>query len=405
MTDERNDNQEEYDGNPYDDWTAEQMADEFCNPKDALRVVRWSLERSCPYREGDGWELPDKTHEQLAELVKLNKRLGMDFEGICVTSNTEIYFSAEDFFFIPDRGYRVEDAFEPYGGVEAALDQCGTCPVNVDFEEEPNKRLAGCHGEFKIVSDHPLFSPVVQEAIKNRGLENKVAERFPKTNPPWYGFWMRSPLLRPQAQVLLPLLDEVFAHYAYGVHEGEERFLEALNLVSATGIFPMHVTLLPPESSDKFGFLGYHCPACKAPSPDGELPPQKTGLIRELPAIDCPVCGFRYSPQETRGLYQSPSPKVKDELLEDQMGSEAYWQFVHRYLLHRGVPPEQVVQHARWERKRRQENPDSWEEGKTRYSLGPNGEPYHGPPCSHCGKFLPSPEAKRCEFCKAEQQQ
>ena len=180
---DKHDHPEEHE-NPYDDYT-EQMADEVNPPKSTPRRSL-VLERSCPYREGGepSRELPDTTHQQLAELVDLGKKLGTEFEGICVTDATTIFYSPEDSLFIPNRGYRVQDAFAPYGGVEATIDQCGRCLANIDPEDHPNKRLAACHGELKVVADHPLFAPVVQQAIKNRGLRDAVAERFLKTNPP-----------------------------------------------------------------------------------------------------------------------------------------------------------------------------------------------------------------------------
>ena len=61
--------------------------------------------------------------------------------------------------------------------------------------------------------------------------------------------------------------------------EGEEDFMEALSLVKASGQISMHVTLLPPEAQDTSGYYGYHCPSCKAPSPDVELRPQRPGLF------------------------------------------------------------------------------------------------------------------------------
>lgn len=404
MTDDHKHNDEQYDGNPYDDFSAEELADYLDPPKDALRVIRWSLQRSCPYREGDGWELPDTTHEQLAELVELAKQLLLEFERVYVSSTTRIYYSPVDYLLIPDRGFRVDDAFGPYGGVRVVIANCGNCPVNVDPIESPYKRFAACHGELKVVSDHPLFAPAVQQAIANHGLEDEVATRFPNTNPPWYGFWMRSPLLRPQAEVLLPVLDEALAKYEYGIVEGAEEFLEALSIVHAWGNVAMHVTLRPPESHDKIGFWGFHCPVCKAPSPDAELRPQKPGLIRQLPTIDCPVCGSRYAPQKTRGQYQPPPPEVQYELLEEQLGSEAYWQFVYKYLVHMQQPPERAEQYCRWERQRREENPKSWEQRMKDYPTGPDDVPYHGPPCSDCREYLPSPEAKRCECCGFERQ-
>ncbi len=319
-----------------------------------------------------------------------------------VTDATTIFYSPEDSLFIPNRGYRVQDAFAPYGGVEATIDQCGRCLANIDPEDHPNKRLAACHGELKVVADHPLFAPVVQQAIKNRELQDAVAERFLKTNPPWYGFWMQSPIGRPEAEVLLPILDEALANYQYPV-EGEEDFMEALSLVKAWGLIFMHVTLLPPEAQDTSGYYGYHCPSCKAPTPDVVLRPQRPGLIRQFPTIECPVCGFTYSPLETRGQYQPPPPEVKDELLEEQLGTEEYWEFVYRYLLSMSEPEERAKQYCRWERERREENPKTWEQ-QPATPFGPDDVPYHGPPCSDCCEYLPSPQAKRCERCGAEQE-
>ena len=388
--------------NPFDDFTAEQMAEEFDRPEEAVRVVRWALERECPYRQGDRWQLPAVTHEQLADLVDLCGRLGGDFKGVCVTDWTRLYYTPEDYLRFPDRGYRVEDAFAAYGGVDQATLTCGTCLANVNERksykhwQEP---VAGCHGELKVVSDHPLFAPVVEEAIKSTGMEAAVAELFPATDPLWNGFWMRSPIRHKEAKVLYPIVKQALSNYEFGYIEGIEAFLDALARAELGNFIPLHVELMPPEAVAPLETVGFHCPFCKAPTPDTDFPPEKRGLVPQFPTIKCPVCGMPYSPLETRSLLQNPPAEEKDELLEELLGTEEYWEFAHRYLVKCGESAELAERYCRWERERREENPKTWE----RKQRGFIDEPDYGPPCSDCCEYLPSPESKQCKRCGAEQ--
>ena len=74
---------------------------------------------------------------------------------------------------------------------------------------------------------------------------------------------------------------------------------------------------------------------------------------------------------------------MKDELLEEQLGAEEYWEFVYRYLLSMSEPEERAKKYRRWERERREENPSTWEQ-QPATPFGPDDVPYHGPPCSDC---------------------
>ena len=129
-------------------------------------------------------------------------------------------------------------------------------------------------------------------AVRNAGYEAKLKDAFERTEPFWYGLWTQSPLSSYQSRILHAVLAELLvAVPRYKKYVAE--FLDALEK-GGSG-HHVNVELATPGHVD-LGFVTtfVHCPHCKAEGPfkrwQNEYP---------VEPIDCPVCGFNYSPAQT----------------------------------------------------------------------------------------------------------
>lgn len=305
--------------------------------------VRWSLERRCPYREGEGWERPETAARQLDDLRTLRGATadGDVVEGICVTSWREVcplktprgrpdHASCVQ---VPYLGFAVAERFAQYGGMEKVLETCANCEANVAAEGA--FAVAGCHGRFWAPPQSAELNDRLKESLAELGLTADYEEHFPKTTPIWYGLWIPSPLGPEHARVLGPVLKRTFA-------EVDERynsvgpFLKALALCERHGT-PLHVCLTPCGQSD-FGWrtVFAHCPRCKASAPGGWRP--EGSPVRSL----CHVCGGVFNPADTHS-YEPVNWDLEREVLETNLGSEAYGQLVRSYVQSQGYTPEHAA--------------------------------------------------------------
>jgi hypothetical protein len=290
---------------------------------DTYQIVRWALERPCPFRSGDQWFLPHRTCSQLADLrtVACTAAQGRVFKGICVTS----WWVQQ----IPMTGFRVEDRLRSIGGLSQAWKICGKCEANTKAEDAID--IAGCFGW---LCAEPS-SQELQHVLKDRKIEQQFFAAFPLTSPIWYGLWINSPLRTSQVELLHELLQGVFDQ-SQGQNRDKRHFLNALQAAREQHL-PLHVSLAPPGHID-FGWYTVfpHCPRCKAETP---LERWQSSYPKE--PHSCRVCRHVFIPAEHHKSerYEEESESNK---LEQQMGTEAYWQFVRAYLLHQGRPLERV---------------------------------------------------------------
>jgi formylglycine-generating enzyme required for sulfatase activity len=302
---------------------------------DTRQVVSWALERQCPFRTGDQWFLPDQAFRQLAELrtVASGESDGRNVGGICVTSWTTERDNSGNVHQIPCSGFRIEERLAPVGGLSAALATCRACEANVRTELEIE--VAGCFGHLDVWPDSQELDDKLWSIIERRNLEAPLRSAFPVTTPLWYGFWINSPLQRPQAEFLHELLDAVCDD-----DDPEDKeirhFLNAL-MAAIRWELPVHVSLAPLGHTDLGWYTIFpHCPRCKANAPVGRWREKYPTTPHE-----CRACGHCFIPDEHQSSEQFDIDPDSDSL-EKQLGEGGYRQFVRTFLLHRGCSPEQA---------------------------------------------------------------
>jgi len=322
---------------------------------DTGQIASWSLERPCPLRTGADWFLPVSTRQQLGRLRSVASSLsnGREFEEIIITG-----YSVPDFddvldgvwdhspksTWVPVSGFRAGSAIRPYTDVEQIVEICRNCEANC-ASSQPLK-IVGCFGWVDTPVSWERVEPLLQRVLRDRNLSERLDRLFVRTKPLWWGFWIDSPLNRPQAELLLELFETAFSDVASEQmnDEGMSGFLAALK-ASIDWQIPLHVAMSPPGHTD----LGYittfaHCPRCKA---EARLK-RWTGSYPKTP-YKCHVCSHVYIPRDTAaskpddGLNSKPGgddsePSDLRELLGDD-----YDDFAIRFLIHRGCTVEQAT--------------------------------------------------------------
>jgi Zn ribbon nucleic-acid-binding protein len=131
------------------------------------------------------------------------------------------------------------------------------------------------------------------ESIRRTGTESQLRDAFQITDPLWYGFWINSPLSETQCRVLSTLFTDLIAKVPR-YRDRLEAFLDALSRSLSTAE-QLHVELLSPGHVDMGWITIYvHCPRCKA-----EGPFKRWQESYPSEPINCPTCGFVYSPATT----------------------------------------------------------------------------------------------------------
>jgi formylglycine-generating enzyme required for sulfatase activity len=302
---------------------------------DTRQVVSWALERTCPFRSGDGWFLPTRTCTQLADLrtVASAEGDGRIVNGVCVMSWTTERDNTGKVHNIPFSGFGIEDRLGSVGGLTAALMTCRACEANA--KTELGIDVAGCFGHLDGCPDSEELDRELWQIIEQRNLEGRLRAAFPVTTPLWYGFWINSPLRRVQAEFLYELLDA--ACDPNDLQDKDvQHFLKALE-AAVRWELPVHVSLAPLGHTD-FGWYTVfpHCPRCKANAPVGRW---KDSYPKE--PHECQVCGHRFIPDEHHSSERDQYDWDADRL-EKRLGEVGYEQFVRAFLLHGGCSPEQV---------------------------------------------------------------
>lgn len=215
---------------------------------DTIQDVIWSLERPCRFRAGQDWFLPGKTFAQLHDLETVSEgALGEIVDGICITSygfsNPELEASGilerESMRSLPYCGFHVEERLAKYGGLAEAKKVCGECEANA-HRGSPIE-VAGCCGSLLFDPDSSELDELLLSVIMERNLDGPFRAAFQVTTPLWYGFWIDSPLRRPQTA----LLEEIFK-YAFADEAARDsellHFCAALKAAVSWNL-PIHVWL------------------------------------------------------------------------------------------------------------------------------------------------------------------
>ena len=302
---------------------------------DTRQVVSWALERKCCFRNGENWVLPGQTFEQLADLrtvvrAESDQRV---VDGFCITSYSMERDNTGKHFQIPHDGFRIEERLGKYGGLSEAIQVCHACEANV--EKELDTKVAGCFGYLDIWPDSPELEEQLWGIIRERNLEGPLQATFQVTTPLWYGFWMKSPLMRLEAEFLHELLDAT-CDDDDPADKDVRHFLKALKAAIDREL-PLHVSLAPLGHTDMGWYTVFpHCPRCKANADVGRW---KEEFSSE--PYECKVCGHIFNPNEHHSSERDDMDWSADSL-EKQLGEGEFAQLTRRYLLHQGCSEEQA---------------------------------------------------------------
>jgi hypothetical protein len=300
------------------------------NMADTRGGISWALERPCLLRSGENWARPNVTDRQLADVSAYSRGLhdGRVVDDICVTAYTCGSDSTGNSVMLPYSGFRVSLAQVQFGGEEAVRTACGGCEANVARDVRPV--LAGCHGFLDARPNSEELETELRDQVRLKALEAEVARLFRRTTPLWYGFWIDSPLRRPQCALLLALLE--------GTEDPDDErddelrhFLAALR-AAVDWELPLHVAMAPPGHTDLGWYTVFpHCPRCKAHAPVARWQESYSDE-----SIDCEVCGHHYSAAATHKMEPMDLAAWDAGRLENILGATDLEGFWRRFLAHRG---------------------------------------------------------------------
>ncbi|HUV06864.1 MAG TPA: hypothetical protein VMX75_03980, partial [Spirochaetia bacterium] len=244
---------------------------------DTLPFVYWTLQRPCPYRTGEGWELPRTAYEQLKYMKTYSSCSDRDdvFEGFCLSAHTTLTLEAskheqlgipEEFVRIPVGGFSVEEKL--LGSLENACRTCSECEANVQQVETGSNHagcpaLAGCTGRFIFRMGDRELNEDLLDRIEKESID--FENTFFLTKPLLYGLWIGSPLNSRQTRALRALLGDLSRGGSL-TDRDIPYFLESLKTSEETGL-GLRVEVLPPGHADLGRYMIFpHCPRCKASS-------------------------------------------------------------------------------------------------------------------------------------------
>ena len=237
----------------------------------------WAIEKSCPLRNCNDWQLPERTERELRSLRAASDALhtGRVFEGVALQGHT----AADKELPL---GFPVEEVLSAYGGSAAITSACGNCLANAVPADNKN-RWAGCFGMLDLGIEPADAHQECEQAIDQLNRRQELKELFLATSPSWYGLWERSPLLPRQIAFLAELIVEMSKHSARK-HPGLNQLSSAL-LAGHRSQLPMHVQLTPVGrvENDRW-IMPVHCPECRA-------------ALQTFTRQHCPTCGRQGFPQ------------------------------------------------------------------------------------------------------------
>ncbi len=302
---------------------------------DTLQIVSWALERKCNLRSGDHYYLPSKTQEQLSDFIMVARAHTDDrvVNGICVTGWTTGDDKSGNVYDIPCSGFFVDKRLGRFGGIKQVQQICGTCEANV--ESKLATRIAGCFGHIEVWPNSEELDAMFWKVIGERRLEDRLRSVFHVTAPLWYGFWIDSPLRRPQCELLYELFDAV-CDYESETDDGTVHFIHALKAAMDSDL-PLHVSLSPLGHTDLGWYTVFpHCPRCKAIAAVGRWQEKFSNED-----FECEVCGHIFDPDENHRM-ERMDHDWEASSLKIQLGESEHEDFVRQFLAHRGCSAEQI---------------------------------------------------------------
>ena len=273
---------------------------------DTAQYVHWHLEYGCPFRQGEAIHTFAAAWHATSRLKAIDQCEARHdvFDDICVTGVS--YFRGEKW---PSSGFRISEAVAPVGSLQAAREVCGNCPAN---GLGPGL-MAGCCGLLPFHPGDEELDSKLRAAVATKGLHKALAGAFPETKPLWYGFWISSPLTRPQLEILGAIVPQTLS--PQNRSRDVPQFRRACELAIKHGI-PLHAAL-PPLGHTDFGTLTTfpHCPRCKKAHGQEWVKEYSKKPTR------CRACGNVYVPAETASRKED---SYSSEDLKDQLPPEEY---------------------------------------------------------------------------------
>lgn len=314
---------------------------------DTIPGVRWSLAMECPLRREDEEDQQAKRLFSLAQSYSYSltrpSRFFRVHEGVCITSTSAANsseFQHLPSYQMPREGFVLEQVFETVGGVVGLQSLCGNCPANAALDG-----VAGCKAWFEFPASHSELDEELHRLAAKLDLKLAIEAIFPVTDLMWYGFWIESPLSRPQMEVLLPLLQELLSEDSGRTFEvrdvqGLMDFTRAIER-SLYYDLPLHVEMMPPGHVD-FGWhtTFSHCPRCKVGAAVAQWGEVASDWIR------CGMCGHEFNPAATYSMEKMERRERSD--LRELMGDERYQLFAAAFIAQQGASTEDAAAMVEW---------------------------------------------------------
>jgi hypothetical protein len=207
---------------------------------DTMQVVQWALEYTCPLRSGGASKDPAGTLREIArahEIGRSGAHPGVGFgvmgdvyvsgytmqpvpKSVWGSGATGVPSDKDDsvldflhemheaegstVIHFPCSGFIISEAFAGVGGIDGLLSLCGKCPANAGAPHP-----AGCAGMMYLHPHDEELQVQLAAAVDRLGLRDRVDEFFVRTNPIWFGLWVRSPLGAGACEVLDLLVGEL----------------------------------------------------------------------------------------------------------------------------------------------------------------------------------------------------
>jgi len=312
---------------------------------DTRQVVMWCLEYQCALRSPEAETNPGKARTQLSRAAYFSKSRKRKQEGfgiygdIVVTSHS--FARSEDKKIsksYPADGYFFSKEFASVGGPEAMLALCAACPANTTPD-----LCGGCTGSLMQFPESKETEVQLQDIISRLNLADDYSTHFQRTEPLWYGLWIKSPVELPAVKMLRTIFTQMLAENRndQGKDPRLDTHLEELtNFIRACEIaeergFRLHVALTPLGHTD-FGFYTIfpHCPVCKAAA-------QVKRWQRRYPTAPhtCHACGHVFSPAATAS---SERMDMEKRGLREMLGQAEFEKFAEKYLIAEGLDPNEA---------------------------------------------------------------
>ncbi|MGV3608866.1 MAG: hypothetical protein ACO1RA_20855 [Planctomycetaceae bacterium] len=231
----------------------------------------WTLAHSCPFRQIDGWDTPERTerHLRAAQVASDAILEGLVQDGIAIRG---------------DQGFRIAETLALYGGQQLLQDTCGQCPAN------SLAGFAGCFGLVPLPETDSAATAMLQEQLEAnlRTVPGKdpwlllATPAKPRIHSVWLARRLPVEFCLPLAEALSKVAS-IFPQHDDAHPQALARFQHALKQASLDDL-PIHLQFFPTGTRTQTHWnLPATCPSCLLP------------WQVKLPGT-CPTCQFQGHP-------------------------------------------------------------------------------------------------------------